>query len=49
MSQTPQLQFNIPADQAQTWQLNTYVDSDTRISRGDGGSVFVYVREVSIN
>ncbi|GAX82991.1 hypothetical protein CEUSTIGMA_g10418.t1 [Chlamydomonas eustigma] len=47
MSQTPDLQFDIPSDRAQTWQLNTYVDEDTRISRGDGGSVFIYVREVS--
>jgi hypothetical protein len=46
MSQTPQLSFNVPPDQAQTWQLNTYVDADTRITRGDGGSVFIYVREV---
>ena len=49
MQQTPQLQFNIPPDQGATWQLTTYVDSDTRISRGDGGSVFVFVRDVSIN
>jgi len=48
MSQTPDLQFDIPSDRAQTWQLNTYVDEDTRISRGDGGSVFIYVRDVSL-
>jgi len=49
ISQTPELMFNIPSDQAQTWQLNTYVDADTRITRGDGGSVFIYVREVSLS
>jgi hypothetical protein len=48
LSQTPKLQFDIKADQAQTWQLNTYLDADTRITRGDGGSVFVYVKEVSL-
>ena len=43
ISQSPELEFNIPSEQAQTWQLNTYVDEDTRVTRGDGGSVFIYV------
>ncbi len=38
ISQTPNLQFDIKSDTAQTWQLNTYIDEDTRITRGDGGS-----------
>jgi hypothetical protein len=29
---------------ASTWLLNTYLDDDFRISRGDGGSVFVMVK-----
>lgn len=48
LSQTPDLQLDIKNEKAQTWQLNTYVDEDTRICRGDGGSVFIYVREVSL-
>eukprot|EP00798_Chlamydomonas_sp_ICE-L_P002366 gene2366-8674_t len=43
---SPELQMKVESDQAQTWQLNTYVDDDTRISRGDGGSVFIYVKDV---
>lgn len=48
ISQAPELQFDIPSERAQTWQLNTYVDADTRVTRGDGGSVFIYVKDVSI-
>ncbi|CAL5229816.1 g13217 [Coccomyxa viridis] len=47
VSQQPDLQFPIPNDRAQTWLINTYLDEDTRISRGDGGSVFVLVKDVS--
>ena len=38
LSQTPDLSVSIQNERAQTWQLNTYVDQDTRICRGDGGS-----------
>lgn len=48
VSQSPDLQFPIQSDQAQTWLLTTYLDEDTRIARGDGGSVFVLVKEVSL-
>lgn len=47
ISQTPDLSFPI-GDQAQTWLLTTYLDEDTRITRGDGGSVFILVKDVSI-
>ena len=47
LNQTPKLQFDLKGE-AQTWQLNTYLDADTRITRGDGGSVFVYVKDVSL-
>ncbi|KAG1659090.1 hypothetical protein FOA52_013736 [Chlamydomonas sp. UWO 241] len=51
LSQLPDPQVSVSSDSPsiQTWQLNTYVDDDTRISRGDGGSVFIYVREVAID
>lgn len=50
ISQQPDLSFPVPqSDSAQTWLLTTYLDSDTRITRGDGGSVFVLVKEVSIS
>lgn len=40
------LTFPIPAnDKASTWLINTYLDADTRVARGDGGSVFVMTRE----
>ena len=28
-----------------TWLVNTFVDGEVRVSRGDGGGVFVLVRE----
>ena len=33
------------SEKATTWLINTYIDEDTRIARGDGGSVFVMVKE----
>lgn len=48
INQSPDLSFPIQNDQAQTWLLTTYLDEDTRISRGDGGSVFVLVKDASI-
>ena len=44
ISQGPELKFDIKANDAQTWQLNTYVDADTRVIRGDGGSCFIFIR-----
>lgn len=37
VSQGPQLSVPMKSDRAQTWQLNTFLDSTMRISRGDGG------------
>lgn len=47
VSQAPDLQFPIENNSASTWLLTTYLDDDTRITRGDGGSVFVLSRDVS--
>jgi len=49
ISQQPDLNFAVPSnDKIETWLLTTYLDNDTRITRGDGGSVFVLVKELSI-
>eukprot|EP00193_Tetraselmis_chui_P016341 CAMPEP_0177777844 /NCGR_PEP_ID=MMETSP0491_2-20121128/15608_1 /TAXON_ID=63592 /ORGANISM="Tetraselmis chuii, Strain PLY429" /LENGTH=315 /DNA_ID=CAMNT_0019297019 /DNA_START=99 /DNA_END=1046 /DNA_ORIENTATION=+ len=48
IKQSPDLSFNIDGEQSQTWLLTTYLDADTRISRGDGGSVFVLVKDASL-
>lgn len=43
---TPDLTFPLPgSDATSTWLLTTYLDADTRISRGDGGSVFILVKQ----
>jgi len=47
LSGQPPLKFSIQNDRAQSWLLTTYLDEDLRISRGDGGSVFVLLREGS--
>jgi hypothetical protein len=44
LGQAPDLSFPISTNQASTWLLTTYLDSDTRITRGDGGSVFILVK-----
>jgi hypothetical protein len=49
ISSQPDLQFPIQSPQAQTWLLTTYLDDDTRVLRGDGGSVFILVKEVSFS
>lgn len=50
LSQSPDLSFPLPnSEQSQTWLLTTYLDEDTRITRGDGGSVFILVKDVSLN
>ncbi|KAL6765917.1 astaxanthin vesicles associated protein [Haematococcus lacustris] len=38
------LSVPLQGENAQTWQLTTYADDNLRITRGDGGSVFVYCR-----
>jgi len=49
IAQQPDIQIPINGEQQpQTWLLTTYLDDDTRITRGDGGSVFILVKEVSI-
>lgn len=51
LAQQPDLSFPLPGasgQRSETWLLTTYLDEDTRITRGDGGSVFILVREVSI-
>ncbi|CAF2042621.1 BnaA09g20620D [Brassica napus] len=47
ISSQPPLKFSLPADRAQSWLLTTYLDKDLRISRGDGGSIFVLFKEGS--
>ncbi|CAH2071529.1 unnamed protein product [Thlaspi arvense] len=47
ISSQPPLKFSLPGDNAQSWLLTTYLDKDLRISRGDGGSVFVLFKEGS--
>lgn len=48
ISQQPDIQIPIQNERAQFWLLTTYLDEDTRISRGDGGSVYVLVKDVRL-
>ncbi|GMH37590.1 hypothetical protein BSKO_05463 [Bryopsis sp. KO-2023] len=49
LAQQPDLKIPIQNDRAPvTWLLTTYLDGDTRISRGDGGTVYVLVKDVSL-
>lgn len=47
ISEQPPIKFPIRTDKAQSWLLTTYLDEDLRISRGDGSSVFVLIKEGS--
>ncbi|KAJ6813402.1 putative plastid-lipid-associated protein 2, chloroplastic [Iris pallida] len=47
ISGQPPLKIPISAGKAESWLLTTYLDEELRISRGDGGSVFVLVKEGS--
>eukprot|EP00268_Persea_americana_P047732 TRINITY_DN49_c0_g1_i1.p1 TRINITY_DN49_c0_g1~~TRINITY_DN49_c0_g1_i1.p1 ORF type:complete len:355 (+),score=71.28 TRINITY_DN49_c0_g1_i1:60-1067(+) len=47
ISSQPPLKFPITNTNAQSWLLTTYLDEELRISRGDGGSVFVLIKEGS--
>lgn len=42
--QTPDFKFKIDGKKATSWLLTTFLDSEMRISRGDGGSVFVLIK-----
>ncbi|KAK7359832.1 hypothetical protein VNO77_01797 [Canavalia gladiata] len=47
ISNQPPLKIPISNSNAQSWLLTTYLDEELRISRGDGGSVFVLIKEGS--
>ena len=47
ISDRPPLKIPITNSNAESWLLTTYLDDDTRISRGEGGSVFVLIKEGS--
>ncbi|KAJ0984407.1 hypothetical protein J5N97_002763 [Dioscorea zingiberensis] len=47
ISGQPPLKIPINNSNAQSWLLTTYLDEELRISRSDGGSVFVLVKEGS--
>jgi hypothetical protein len=45
----PDLRLPIQSgNKSATWLLNTYLDDDLRIARGDGGSVFVLARDSEV-
>ncbi|XP_006368003.1 plastoglobulin-1, chloroplastic-like isoform X1 [Solanum tuberosum] len=46
ISGLPLLKVPIPGERTKSWLITTYLDSDLRISRGDGG-IFVLVKEKS--
>ncbi|XP_015161224.1 plastoglobulin-1, chloroplastic-like isoform X2 [Solanum tuberosum] len=46
ISSMPPLKVPIPGERTKSWLITTYLDSDLRISRGDGG-LFVLVKEQS--
>uniref|UniRef100_A0A7C8ZQG9 2-alkenal reductase (NAD(P)(+)) n=1 Tax=Opuntia streptacantha TaxID=393608 RepID=A0A7C8ZQG9_OPUST len=46
ISSQPPLKFNFSGN-AESWLLTTYLDEELRISRGDAGSVFVFIKEGS--
>lgn len=46
ISSQPPLKFNL-SQNAESWLLTTYLDEELRISRGDRGSVFVFIKEGS--
>ncbi|KAK4439387.1 Light-induced protein, chloroplastic [Sesamum alatum] len=47
ISSRPPLKFSISNNNAESWLLTTYLDDELRISRGDGGSIFVLLKEGS--
>ncbi|XP_030469674.1 plastid-lipid-associated protein, chloroplastic-like [Syzygium oleosum] len=47
ISSQPPIKFSLSNSNAESWLLTTYLDEELRISRGDGGSVFVLIKEGS--
>lgn len=47
ISSQPPLKFPISNSKAESWLLTTYLDEELRISRADGGSVFVLIKDGS--
>ncbi|CAL0301136.1 unnamed protein product [Lupinus luteus] len=47
ISSQPPLKIPISSTRADSWLLTTYLDEEIRISRGDGGSIFVFIKEGS--
>jgi hypothetical protein len=47
ISSQPPLKFSLSNSNAESWLLTTYLDEELRISRGDGGSVYVLIKEGS--
>ncbi|RLM69854.1 putative plastid-lipid-associated protein 2, chloroplastic [Panicum miliaceum] len=47
ISGQPPLRIPIQTNNAESWLLTTYLDEELRISRGDGGSIFVLLKEGS--
>ncbi|CAH9105758.1 unnamed protein product [Cuscuta epithymum] len=47
ISSYPPLKFSIANKYSESWLLTTYLDDELRISRGDGGSIFVLIKEGS--
>lgn len=47
ISSHPPFKFSIPKRHAESWLLTTYLDEELRISREDGGSIFVLIKEGS--
>jgi len=47
ISDQPPLKIPISNSYAQSWLLTTYLDEELRVTRGDGGSVFVLIKEGS--
>eukprot|EP00252_Welwitschia_mirabilis_P008322 TRINITY_DN200_c0_g1_i3.p1 TRINITY_DN200_c0_g1~~TRINITY_DN200_c0_g1_i3.p1 ORF type:complete len:362 (+),score=108.27 TRINITY_DN200_c0_g1_i3:663-1748(+) len=47
ISGQPSLKFPLGSGAAESWLLTTYLDRDLRISRGDGGGLFVLTKEGS--
>ncbi|KAK8965434.1 hypothetical protein KSP40_PGU004357 [Platanthera guangdongensis] len=46
-SQSP-IKIRIPGSSGQCWLLTTYLDREIRISRDDGGSVFVLIKAARV-
>lgn len=47
LSGQPPIKVPFRNEKASSWLLTTYLDEDLRIARGDGGGVFVLVKEGS--